>query len=111
MKIISSAKVTKLDVINATASKAFKSVVGQTIKVKGAAIVEDADRETGEARRFAYVWSDGAVYGGNSATVISSIEGLIDMMNEDGAPDYAVKINAVKSNGGREFLTLFISEV
>ena len=111
-KIINAVNVTKLDIINAESSQSFKAIVGKKIPIVGAALIEDADRETGEARNFAYIFAgDGAVYGGNSATIYRSVESLIDLMNDDAEARYAFEVVSAPTASGREFLSLRITPV
>lgn len=98
--------VSKLDIINAEASKSFKSLPADGVTIKGVALVEDINNE-GEVGQFAYIFTpDGIVYGGNSATIYRACEGLIDLMNEDEGTEYHAIVNKTPTNGGREFLTL-----
>lgn len=106
-KIINSTKtITKLDIINAEASKSFKVIPEEGVTVKGVALIEDVNNE-GEVGQFAYIFTpDGVVYGGNSATVYRACEGLIDLMNADEDATYHAVVNKTLTNSGREFLTL-----
>ena len=82
-KIINSINVTKLDVINAESSESFKKAIGKEIPVGGVAIIEDADRETGEARNYAYIFAkDGGVYGGNGANNSDAVVEGMDIYAE-----------------------------
>lgn len=108
-KIIDSANVTKLDILNAESSQSFKAAVGENIEITGAALIEEPDRETGEAKKYAYLFAaDGAVYGGNSATVYRSVEGLIDLMHDDEKARFAFTVVSAPTASGREFLSLRI---
>ena len=111
-KILDSINVTKLDIINAESSQGFKAAVGKDIPVKGVALIEEPDRETGEAKRYAYIFAtDGAVYGGNSGTIYRSVENLIDLMTDDETKNYAFTVASAPTASGREFLSLRIHEV
>lgn len=109
-KIINSINVTKLDVINAESSESFKKAIGKEIPVGGVAIIEDADRETGEARNYAYIFAkDGGVYGGNSATITRACDMLIDAMTEEPNKEYSVNVVSAPTASGREFLSLRVN--
>lgn len=109
-KIINSINVTKLDIINAESSESFKKAIGNSIPVGGVAIIEDADRETGEPRNYAYIFAkDGNVYGGNSATICRACEMLIEAMNDEPSKDYNVNVVSAPTASGREFLSLRVS--
>ena len=110
-KILNSINVTKLDIINAESSQSFKSAVGADVPVKGVALIEEPDRETGEAKQFAYIFAeDGAVYGGNSATVYRSCENLIELMKENKTTHYIFTVVSAPTASGREFLSLRLRE-
>ena len=106
-KVINSINVTKLDIINAESSESFKKAIGTSIPVGGVAIIEDADRETGEPRNYAYIFAkDGNVYGGNSATISRGCEMLIEVMSDEPTKDYSVNVVSAPTASGREFLSL-----
>lgn len=109
-KIIKSTEtITKLDIINAEASQSFKEIPSEGVIVKGVALIEDVNKD-GELENFAYIFTpDGSVYGGNSATVYRACDGLIDVMEDDPESEFRVKVNSRPTSGGREFLTLTIS--
>lgn len=110
--IINSINVTKLDIINAESSQSFKTAVGKDIPVKGVALIEEPDRETGEAKRYAYIFAEsGEVFGGNSATIYRSAENLIDLMGDGDGTQYAFTVVSAPTASGREFLSLRIHEV
>lgn len=103
--------ITKLDIINAEASQSFRELASATspVEVKGAAIIEDVNKD-GEVGQFAYVFCEnGRVYGGNSATVRRSVEGLIDVIEDDPAIKYGVSIDSRPTASGREFLSLIVT--
>lgn len=109
---IAKVNVSELDIINAESSQSFKKAVGEDIKVKGAALIEEADRETGELKNYAYIFADnGAVYGGNSATIYRSTEALIALMEKDPKKHYAFTVASAPTANGREFLSLRLKEV
>ena len=103
--------ITKLDIINAEASKSFRELVGlDPVAVKGAALIEDTNKD-GELEKFAYIFcEDGVVYGGNSATIYRSVDALIDLIGEDTTIGYAITVDARPTGGGREFLSLRVVE-
>lgn len=105
---------TKKDVINAeTSSIALQTLEnGAVIEIKGAAVAETPDTETGEVRNVGYmVCTDGQIYGCVSATAIKSIEGIVEVFPdeaENGVDRLEVKVIKRKSNAGREFISLLI---
>lgn len=105
---------TKKDIINAeTSSIALQTLEnGAVIEIRGAAVTETADMETGEARNVGYMaCTDGQIYGCVSATAIKSIEGIVDLFTdeaENGVDKLNVKVIKRKSNAGREFISLLI---
>ena len=109
--ILSSINVTKLDILNAEASQSFKALVDSKAVVKGAALIEEPSRETGEAVKYAYIFAeDGNVYGGNSATIYRSVDGLIDLMSDDPDAKYSISVVSAPTANGREFLSLRIKQ-
>ena len=111
-KVLESINVTKLDIINAESSQSFKKAVGEApIKIKGAALIEEPDRETGEEKQYAYVFTEDAVYGGNSATIYRAVENLIELMEEQPEAKFAFTVNSAPTANGREFLTLNLKEL
>lgn len=110
--IIEAVNVSKLDIINAESSQSFKAVVGKSVLVKGVALIEEPDRETGEAVKYSYIFAEsGEVFGGNSATIYRSAESLIQLMKEDPEKKYAFTVVSAPTASGREFLSLRIAEV
>ncbi len=109
--IIKAHGVGKLEIINAENSRSFKDLKGQTVELKGAALITDVAKN-GETVDFAYLFAeDGAVYGGNSSAIYRSVEGLIDLMDEDDSKVYAATVDGRTATSGREFLSLRVSEV
>lgn len=104
--------ITKLDIINSEASKSFRELVGaDPVPVKGAALIEDANKD-GVITQFAYVFcNDGVVFGGNSATIYRGVDGLIDLMGDDPEAKYAITVDERPTASGREFLSLRIVEL
>lgn len=101
--------ISKLDIINSEASKSFRELVGkEPVAIKGAALIEDVNKD-GEIAQFAYVFcNDGVVYGGNSATIYRGVDGLIDLMADDPDAAYKVAVDERPTASGREFLSLRI---
>ena len=109
---IAKVNVSELDIINAESSQSFRKAAGVDVKVKGAALIEEPDRETGEQKQYAYIFAeDGAVYGGNSATVYRSVEALIGLMEKEPKKHYAFTVVSAPTASGREFLSLRLKEV
>ena len=109
---IAKVNVSELDIINAESSQSFKKAVGVDVKVKGAALIDEPDRETGEIKHYAYIFADdGAVYGGNSATVYRSVEALIKLIEAEPKKHFAFTVVSAPTASGREFLSLRLKEV
>lgn len=97
------------DTINAkSASIKLSSIAGQSVVVSGAAICDDVDVETGETKRVAYLATESGVFGTISPTAVNAIDSIIDYMAEEQA-SADITVNKVKSNAGREFITLTIN--
>lgn len=109
--IVKTSNISKLDIINAESSQSFRELAGATepVAVKGAAIIEDTNKD-GEVGQFAYVFCEGGrVYGGNSATIRRSVEALIDVIEEDASIEYGVTVDSRPTASGREFLSLRVT--
>lgn len=100
--------ISKLDIINAEASQSFKAMPEDGVSVHGVAIIEDVNKD-GEVGEFAYIFTpDGAVYGGNSATIRRACENLIDLMSDEPDEEFTASVNSRPTSNGREFLTLTV---
>ena len=103
---------TKKDEINSVSATPLQKVKGQVLTVRGAAITTRADEETGEERKVALLAADEGTFSSISATAIKGLELIIDYMtdlagdSETEDVTVQVKVNAQKSNAGREFITL-----
>ena len=98
--------VTKVDIINAEASKGYKELVGRVEIVRGAAIINEPD-ENGVVNTFAYIFTEsGEVYGGNSATVARTVDSIIDLLSDEDGNKYGVTVDARESDNERTFFTL-----
>lgn len=95
------------DVFNAKrASLPIDEIIGKPIKVKGFALADTTDKETGEVRQVGYVVSDeGLVYGFVSDICREGIADLIDMYEEDNSILNGLEIVFMKSisKSGRNF--------
>ena len=109
MEIIKkSNNVTKIDVINASGSLPFKDLVEKTAEIRGAAIINDVNKD-GELESFAYMFAvDGTVYAGNSSTMRDSIDALIDLFEDEPDATFNVTTEARTASSGRTFYTLKI---
>ena len=94
--MLSSYNFTKKDEINSVSATPLQKVKGQILNVRGAAITIRADEETGEERKVSSI----------SATAIKGLDLIIDYMTDETPDSVQVKVNAAKSNAGREFITL-----
>lgn len=110
-QIIKSYGVGKLEIINAENSRSFRDLKGTTVEITGAALITDVNK-AGETVDFAYIFAaDGAVYGGNSATIYRAVEGLIDLLEDEDGKTYCATVDGRQATSGREFLSLRISEL
>lgn len=112
--MISAYNFTKKDEINAVSATPLQKVKGQVITVKGAAITERISEDTGEAIKVGLIAAEEGTFSSISGTAIKGLEMIIDYMidlegdNGGEGVTVQVKINAAKSNAGREFITLEI---
>ena len=104
-----SAGFTKKHQINVATGKSLNDMAGSKIVgVTAAAIIEDADKETGEVKRVGVVVDkEGYVYSSISEVVLESMEGVIELL-EDGE-DFDIGVVSRKSKGNnRDYLSLAI---
>ena len=104
---------TAKDKVNALAGAAsLKEFSAKTIHVVGAALDNATDVETGEVKTVAYLVADNngerRIISTISGTACESVSAIIDYMTEENLPAVDISVNARKSNGGREFLTLTV---
>lgn len=99
---------TKKDEINSVSATPLQKVKGQVLKVTGAAITFRPDEETGEEKKVGLLSTDQGTFSSISATAIKGLELIIEYMDEEKLTDCEVRVNASKSNAGREFITLEI---
>lgn len=98
------------DLINAKTSSVQLKSAPEKFTCRGLAVTTDTDKSTGEVREVGYVVAeDGTVYGTISATAISSIDAIIDAVDDE-AFELPVEIGVSirKSNAGRDFITLSV---
>lgn len=114
--MIKSFNFTKKDEMNSVSATPIQKVKGETLTVKGAAISEKPDKDTGEVVKVGYLsTTDRGMLCTISGTALQGIDLLIDYMTECAAdlPEgqeetEQVKVHAEKANSGREFVTLEI---
>ena len=104
--MLSSYNFTKKDEINSVSATPLQKVKGQTLNVRGAAVTTRVDEETGEERKVALLATDEGTFSSISATAIKGLDLIIDYMTDETPDSVQVKVNAAKSNAGREFITL-----
>lgn len=113
--MLSSYNFSKKDEINSVSATPLQKVKGQVLNVRGAAITTRVDEETGEERKVALLATDEGTFSSISATAIRGLDLIIDYMIDYAADleeageafeTISVKVNAQKSNAGREFITL-----
>ena len=104
--MLTSYNFTKKDEINSVSATPLQKAKGQTLNVSGAAIATRVDEETGEERKVALLATDEGTFSSISATAIKCLDLIIDYMTDETPDSVQVKVNAAKSNAGREFITL-----
>lgn len=106
MQDIASKNITKIDVINAKNSIAFKDVQpSEVIPVKGVAIVTDPE----DGKQYGYLWSEmDDCYAGNSNSIMEAIAMMVELV--DSGMQLDATIVKRKSKQDKEFLSLKISE-
>lgn len=104
--MLTSYNFTKKDEINSVSATPLQKVKGQVLTVRGAAITTRVDEETGEDRKVALLATDEGTFSSISATAIKGLDLIIDYMTDETPDSVQVKVNASKSNAGREFITL-----
>lgn len=104
--IINSTNWTTKDTFNSRTSISLQDLTAEdVINVRGAAIAESPDVETGEIKRVGMLVShDGAVYATISGTAIELVECIIDMLTD--GEEVSVRTERRRSKQGREYLTL-----
>lgn len=103
--MIKSYNFTKKDEINSVSATPLQKVKGEILHVVGAAITTRIDEDTKEERQVALLSTDIGTFTSISGTVIKGLDLIIDYMTEEEV-SADVKVNASKSNAGREFITL-----
>ena len=98
------------DFINAKTSSVQLKSAPERFTCTAMAITEDVDKETGEMREVGYIVAEnGTVYGTISATALSSIEAIIDAVeNDEISLPCEIGIALRQSNAGRQFLTVSV---
>lgn len=108
--MIKSYNFTKKDEINSISATPLQKVKGQVLRVTGAAITLRPDEETGEEKKVGLIATDQGTFSSISGTAIKGLDDIIDYMSDlqEGEEPVSVdiRINAAKSNAGREFITL-----
>ena len=105
--MIKSYNFTKKDEINSVSATPLQKVKSEVLTVTGAAITMRPDEETGEEKKVGLLATDNGTFSSISGTAIKGLDLIIDYMEEVKEP-IQVKVNAAKSNAGREFITLEI---
>lgn len=103
--MIKSYNFTKKDEINSVSATPLQKVKGNILSVTGAAITVRVDEETGEERKVALLATNEGTFSSISGTAIKGLELIIEYMTEEDT-SVQIKVNAAKSNAGREFITL-----
>lgn len=103
--MIKTTNLTAKDLFNANSSS-MSLEKAEEITVTGVATDRVIDTETGEEKDVAYLFTPEGVYGSVSATVLSTIEKLAELVDEIGELEITVQHRESKS--GRTFLSLYI---
>lgn len=110
--MLNSFNFSKKDEINSVSATPLQKVKGQILTVHGAAITTRVDEETKEERQVGLISAEEGTFSSISATAIKGLDLIIDYMidlagdSETENVTVQVKVNASKSNAGREFITL-----
>lgn len=99
------ANLTAKDLFNALSSS-MSLEKATDLTVSGAAVDTIIDTETGEEKEVAYLFTSEGVYGSVSATVLSAMSKLIEIIDDLGELD--VEVMHRESKSGRTFLSLYI---
>ena len=104
---------TRKDEINSVSATPLQSAKGEIVTVKGCAITERPDADTGEMKSVGLlITEEYGVMSCISKTAIRGIDMLMDYMDDLSADENIdtckVAIRAGKSNAGREFITIEI---
>ncbi len=105
--MLSTKNIGKVELFNAKSACVALQTVSETLIVTGAAIVDEANPDSGEFAEVGYLFDKaGNVYGTISSTVIDMLLDLIKLLDEAGE----IPINVVHRNAksGREYLSLQI---
>lgn len=103
--MIKTANLTAKDLFNASScSQSLEKATDLT--VNGVATDTVIDTETGETKEVAYLFTTDGVYGSVSATVLSTIDKLVELLDELG--EMEIEVQHRESKSGRTFLSLYI---
>ena len=103
--MINTANLTEKDLFNASSSS-MPLEKATDLTVSGAAVDTIIDTETGEEKKVAYLFTSDGVYGSVSATVLSTMSKLIELIDELG--ELEIEVQHRESNSGRILLSLYI---
>ena len=96
------------DLFNAkSSSKAVKDYIGVTLSATGCAIVDTADKTTGEVKPVGYIATNEGVFGFTSNVLIDTLDDLGEYMESVSTP-VDIQFNENTSNGGKKFYTMEI---
>lgn len=99
------ANLTAKDLFNASSSS-MSLEKATDLTLSGAAVDTIIDTETGEEKEVAYLFTSDGVYGSVSATVLSTMSKLIELIDEIG--ELEIEVLHRESKSGRTFLSLYI---
>lgn len=103
--MIKTANLTAKDLFNASSSS-MSLEKATDLTVTGVATDTVIDTETGEEKEVAYLFASDGVYGSVSATVLSTISKLAELIDELGEQE--IEVMHRESKSGRTFLSLYI---
>lgn len=103
--MIKTANLTAKDLFNASSSS-ISLETATDLTVNGVATDTVIDTETGEEKEVAYLFTKEGVYGSVSATVLSTVSKLVNLIDEMG--ELEIEVLHRESKSGRTFLSLYI---
>lgn len=103
--MIKTTNLTTKDLFNASSSS-LSLEKATDLTVTGVATDTVIDTETGEEKEVAYLFTTEGVYGSVSATVLSTISKLAELIDELGEQE--IEVLHRESKSGRTFLSLYI---
>lgn len=102
---------TRIHAMNSKVGTPLKDINGTQITVIAVGIVEDVDSQTGEIKKVGVIVSqENEIFSTISSNAVETLEELIDMFNDEHMKKCVITVKVRTSKGGRDFLSLIISE-